>query len=276
MTFWHSIIASLPFEWAPYTFMANALLAVLLMAPVFAMLGCMVVNNRMAFFSEAIGHAALTGIAIGAIAGIGDPAWSVIGFGLLLAVAICALRRYSAASTDTIIGLTMAFTVAFGVVLLSRGGGFSKYSRYLVGDVLTITPGEILHIVLVLVLVLVCLAVFFNRIFVVSLNRTLAQSRGMRVWMLEAVFMALVALVVTSSISWVGLLVINSLLIIPAAAARNLTHSTPAYLGVATIISIVSGVAGLIASYYWSTATGATIVLFAMAFFIVSLPLRRR
>lgn len=276
MTFWHSIIASLPFEWARYTFMANALLAVLVMAPVFAVLGCMVVNNRMAFFSEAIGHAALTGIAIGAIAGIGNPAWSVIGFGLLLAVVICALRRYSAASTDTIIGLTMAFTVAFGVVLLSRGGGFSKYSRYLVGDVLTITSGEILHIVLVLVLVLACLAIFFNRIFVVSLNATLARSRGMRVWLLDAIFMSLVALVVTSSISWVGLLVINSLLIIPAAAARNLTQSTPAYLAVATVISMASGVAGLIASFYWSTATGATIVLFAMAFFLVSLPLRRR
>jgi len=276
MTLWHSIIASLPFEWARYTFMANALLAVLIMAPVFAMLGCMVVNNRMAFFSEAIGHAALTGVAIGAIAGIGNPAWSVIGFGLLLSIAICALRRYSAASTDTIIGLTMAFTVAFGVVLLSRGGGFSKYSRYLVGDVLTITPGQILQIVLVLVLVLATLFFFFNRIFVVSLNGTLARSRGMRVWLLDGIFMALVALVVTSSISWVGLLVINSLLIIPAAAARNLTQSTPAYLGVATIISVFSGVAGLIASYYWSTATGATIVLFAMAFFIVSLPLRQR
>jgi zinc transport system permease protein len=115
----------------------------------------------------------------------------------------------------------------------------------------------------------------FNRIFVVSLNGTLARSRGMRVWLLDGIFMALVALVVTASISWVGLLVINSLLIIPAAAARNLTQSTPAYLGVATIISVFSGVAGLIASYYWSTATGATIVLFAMAFFIVSLPLRR-
>jgi len=90
-------------------------------------------------FSDAIGHAALTGIAIGALAGLADPLWAMLAFATLLAILVSVLRRCSSASTDTIIGLMMAFAVALGVVLLSRGGGFARYSRYLIGDLLTIT-----------------------------------------------------------------------------------------------------------------------------------------
>ena len=125
MNAWYQLIGLLPFEWAHYVFMKNALLAILLISPLFALLGCMVIHNQMAFFSEALGHAALTGIAIGVLLGVADPLWSMTAFAILLALAVSALRRYSAASTDTIIGLVMSFTVALGVVLLSRGGGFA-------------------------------------------------------------------------------------------------------------------------------------------------------
>ena len=111
MSGWHTLIGQLPFEWAHYAFMHNALLAMILVSPLFALLGCMVINNQMAFFSEAIGHAALTGIAIGVLAGLGNPLWSMIAVAVLLAFAITFLRRWSAASADTIIGLAMSFAV---------------------------------------------------------------------------------------------------------------------------------------------------------------------
>ena len=271
MNGWHAFISQLPFEWAQYAFMHNALLAILLVSPLFALLGCLVINNQMAFFSEAIGHAALTGIAIGILAGLGDPLWSMTGFAVLLAFAITALRRYSAASTDTIIGLVMAFTVALGVVLLSRGGGFAKYSRYLIGDILTITPAEIAGAAIMLAGVVLLWLFFFNRFFLTFLNRPLAKSRGINVWFVEALFAAVVALVVTVSIPWIGLLVINSLLILPAAAARNFARNTAQYHAFAIAISLLSGILGLIGSYYWNTASGATIVLVSMAFFLLSL-----
>jgi len=126
MTLWHQLAGLLPFEWAQFEFMRQALLAVLLVAPVFALLGCMVVNNQMAFFSEALGHAALTGIALGALAGLADPLWAMILFAAALTLALAGLRRRSAASMDTLIGLVMACAVALGVALLSRGGGFNK------------------------------------------------------------------------------------------------------------------------------------------------------
>lgn len=276
MAAWSWLMAQLPFEWAHYAFMQHALLAVLLVAPLLALLGCMVISNHMAFFSDAIGHAALTGIALGALCGMVDPLWAMIGFAVLLAVVVSLLRRAGVASTDTVIGLIMAFTVALGVVLLSRQGGFARYTRYLVGDILTITPSEILRLVLLLLVVVGAWTLFFNTIFFVNLNPSLARSRGLRVGVVETAFAVLVAVVVTVTIPWVGLLVINSLLILPAAAARNLASNMPRYVGWAVGISLTSGAAGLIASYYWGTASGATMVLFAMAAFLVSLPFRRR
>jgi zinc transport system permease protein len=110
----------------------------------------------------------------------------------------------------------------------------------------------------------------------VWLNRSIASSRGVASWTVETVFTIAVAVTVTLSISWVGLMVINSMLLLPAAAARNLARSSRGYVLWAVAIGSVCGVAGLITSFYSGTATGATVVLFSMAVFIVSLPFRRR
>lgn len=276
MTLWHSLILALPFEWAQYDFMQNALLAVLLVSPLLAMLGCLVINNQMAFFSEAMGHSALTGLAWGALLGIPDPTVTIVGFAVLLALAMFLLRRYSSVPPDTSIALVMAFVVALGVVLLSRGGGFAKYSRYLIGDILTVTPKELGGLALLSLAVVGLWVFLFNAFFFVSLNRSLAASRGLPASWLEALFSVLVAVVVAVSIPWVGLLVINSMLILPAATARNLAASTRSYVLGSVAVSLLSALLGLITSYYWNTATGATMVLWACAFFALSLALRRR
>lgn len=274
MTALHAWMLQLPFDWLQFEFMRNALVAVLLISPLFALLGCMVINNQMTFFSDAIGHSALTGIAIGALLGMSDPAWSMVGFAVLLALGITYLKRVSRIPADTIIGLCMAFTVALGVVLLSKGGGFNRYSKYLIGDILSITPSEITRLAVLFSITAVAWVLFFNRLLLLSINRSWARSRGVRVWLIEACFAALVALVVAISVPWVGLLVINSLLILPAAASRNMARSVPWYVLGSVMIGLVSGVAGLLASYYWATATGATIVLFAMGLFVLSVIVR--
>jgi zinc transport system permease protein len=276
MSLWNQGLAALPFEWAQFAFMQNALLAVVLVAPLFALLGCMVISTQMTFFSEAIGHASLTGIALGVLLGLGDPLWAMIGFALLLALAVTLLRRRSAASTDAIIGLVMAVAVAAGVVLLSRGGGFNKYSRYLIGDLLTVGAPELQRMAWVLALFCAVWIAFYNHIFLVGLNRSLARSRGEPVWLIETLFAALVGVAVAVAIPWVGLLVINSLLILPAATARNLAANTRQFAWWAILAGLAAGVGGLIGSYYWATATGATVVLFAAALYLLSLAARRR
>ena len=275
MSLWTHWVGGLPFEWASYGFMQDALLAVLMMAPLFALLGCLVINNHMAFFSEAMGHSAFTGVALGMLLGLHEPTLAIAGFAVVLALVMFAVRRWSAASTDTVIALVMAVVVALGIVVLSRGGGFNRFSRYLVGDILTITPAELVRLALLLGGVLALWVVFFNAVFFVSLNRSLAASRGLPVWLIELVFSIVVAVVVAVSIPWVGLLVINSMLILPAAAARNVARGTRGYVLGAVAISLVSGVLGLICSYYWNTAAGATIVLWAGVLFTVTLVVRR-
>jgi zinc transport system permease protein len=275
MSGWYLLIDSLPFEWAHFSFMQNALLAILLVSPLFALIGTLVISNQMAFFSEAIGHATLTGIAIGAVLGLSDPTWALMGFCILLALVVTLLRRYSKVSADTLIGLVMAFAVALGVVILSRGGGFAKYAGFLIGDLLTITPAEILRLALILLLVGVLWIVYFNRFVLTFLNRSLAQSRGVNIWAMEAFFASIVALVVAVSIPWVGLLVVNSLLIIPAATSRNLALNSRQYLLIAAGFSVVAGISGLVLSFYWGTATGATVVLVALVLYAFSFVLRR-
>jgi zinc transport system permease protein len=275
MSGWYWLIDRLPFEWAHFPFMQNALLAILLVSPLFALIGTLVISNQMAFFSEAIGHATLTGIAVGAILGFSDPTWSMMGFCVLLALAVTVLRRYSKVSPDTLIGLVMAFAVALGVVLLSRGGGFAKYSGFLIGDLLTISPAEIGRLAVILLLVGGLWIAFFNRFLLTFLNRSLAQSRGVNIWTMEAFFACIVALVVAVSIPWVGLLVVNSLLIIPAATSRNLALNSRQYVLIAFCFSLVAGISGLVLSFYWGTATGATVVLVAMVLYAFSFLLRR-
>lgn len=277
MEFWYVLIDNiLPFTWASHGFMKNALLAVLLVGPMFAIMGTMVVNNKMAFFSDTIGHSSLTGIAIGVLLGFQDPLWIMIVFSVLLAVAISLLKLMSTASTDTVIGSVSAIMVALGIVLLSRGGDFSRFSRFLIGDILSIRPGELLLLAIALGGVILLWGVLFNRFLLVSVNQSIALSRGIPVRLVEILFCVATAVVVTISIQWVGILIINSFLILPAAAARNVTGNVMSYHIVAIIITIISGVAGLLLSYYWATATGATIVMIAAFFYLTTLLLKPR
>ncbi len=270
MHLWYSLTDLIPFAWLQHLFMKNALLAVILVTPIFGIMGTMVVNNRMAFFADSLGHSALTGIAIGTMIGIGNPVWSMIGFALIFSVGILIVKNGNKTSTDTVIGVFSSVAVALGIVILSRGGGFNKYSVFLIGDLLSITPGEIGMLGLVLIAVIIFWYFSFNRLLMVSMNESLAKSRGINLFLVEILFTALVAVVVTISIQWIGILIINSLLILPAAGARNIAGSAKQYHLYSVAIAFFSGITGLILSYYWGTATGATIILVSAIFFFIT------
>lgn len=282
MEFLYSVIDTLlPFEWTEFNFMKNAFVAVLLITPLFGLVGTMIVNNRMSFFSDALGHSALTGIAIGVLLGVDNYLLSMLGFALLFAVGISAVIGSGVSSADTIIGVFSSTGLALGVVLLSASGGFSKYSSYLIGDILTVQPEEIALLGCVLIAVLLVWGLFFNRFLLTSINGDLAASKNIREGALQKIFVILVAVLVTVSIKWVGVLIINSLLVLPAASARNVARSMRSYHAWSVGISMFSGVTGLILSYYLGTAAGGTIVLvaavvFAVTFAVGALSGRRR
>ncbi|MDT3701199.1 MAG: metal ABC transporter permease [Thermincola sp.] len=275
MAVWYALTNYLlPFEWAQHVFMQNALITVLLVTPLFGLLGTAVVNHKMAFYSEALGHSALTGIAIGVILGLKNPLLSMVFFSILLAIGISTVKSSGVASTDTIIAVFSSAAVALGIVILSRGGGFNKYSGYLIGDFLSISPNEISMLAAIFVVVLILWAFIYNKLLLVSINQSLAHSRGINVRLFETLFAIIMAVTVTISIQWVGLLIITSLLVLPAAAARNISKNVRQYTFLAVLITVVSGISGLIFSYYWGTATGATIVLIAACFYIVTFLLK--
>jgi len=266
----------LPFRWAGHDFMKNAFLALLLLAPLYGILGTMIVSNRMAFFSDSLGHGAFTGIAIGTLLGSLSPIWAAIVFSVIFAIAVTLIKNKSKTSTDTIIGVFSSTAIALGLVILSYGGSFARFSAYLVGDLLSVSPGEIAALFFVLIAILIIWLILFDKILLISVNRQLAASRGIRAMAVEMVFTSIIAIVVTLTIQWIGLLLINSLMVLPAAAARNVTSNMRQYHLVSVAIAAVSSMSGLILSYYCNTATGATIVLVAALIFFATFIFRTR
>ncbi|MGI6248104.1 MAG: metal ABC transporter permease [Acutalibacteraceae bacterium] len=266
----------LPFQWASHMFMKNALLAVLLVTPLFGLLGTMVVNNRMAFFSDALGHGTFTGIAIGAIVGLVNPVYAAVIFSVVFAVIITLIKNFSRESTDTIIGVFSSLAIALGLAIMSFGGSFNKYSSYLIGDLLSITSKEIAVLAIVFAAVILIWILLFNKLLLTAVNTALAASRGVKTLALDLLFTSMVAVVVTIAIKWVGLLLINSLLVLPAAAARNAAKNVRTFTLFSVLTALFSGLAGLVISYYLNIATGATIVLISGVIFMISLIFRRR
>ncbi len=266
----------LPFDMFRFTFMKNALLALLLIAPLLGLLGTMAVNNRMAYFSDALGHSALTGIAIGVLLGMENQLICMVAFGILMAVVISRVKAAGSSSTDTVISVFSSLAMALGLVILSRGGGFARYSSYLVGDILAITPADLGLLALTLAAVLVLWIVLFNPLLLTSVNPSLAASRGARVKWVEMAFIVAVAVVVMLSIQWVGILMINALLILPAASARNVARSARQYTLLSLAFSLFSGLLGLVLSYLWDVSAGPMIVLILGCIFAVTYLIKAR
>jgi zinc transport system permease protein len=263
--------ALLPFSWIEYDFMKNALLAVLIITPLFGILGTMIVNNRMAFFSDALGHSAITGVAIGTLLGIADINIAMLIFAVVFALFLNKIKRRRTISTDTVISVFASLSMAIGLVILSRGGKFASYSSLLVGDVLSISAKEIGLLFLILIITLLFWFFGFNKLLAISVNESLAKSKNININRLEDIFSIIIAVIVMSSVRWVGILIINALLILPAAASRNMSSNVREYHLFSILISLFSGITGLIISYFIGTATGPTIVIIASVIFFVTL-----
>ena len=267
--------ALLPFELFHYAFMKNALLALLLLTPLLALLGTMAVNKRMAFFSDALGHSALAGVGIGVLLGISNVTLIHVAFGICWAVLITRINRTGGTSSDTTISVFSSAGIALGLLILSGSGKYGKYSSILVGDVLAITPGDILFLAVALAVGIAVWVALYNRLLLTAINPQLAQSRGIPTKAVEYCFVILVAVAVMLSIRWVGVLLINALLILPAAAARNIARSAAQHALFSVIISLFSGIAGLCAAVPLGTSVGAAVVLCAAACYALSLLLAR-
>ena len=277
MNIWYALCDWTGAEFLQMTFMKNALLAVLLLAPLFGLLSTMIVTGKMSFFSDALGHSGFTGIAIGVLCGAASPMLFAVGLAVLLALLFSYVRVRTNQAADTLIGVFSSTAVALGIFIATLGGGsFTKFNRYLIGDLLSVTPAELGLLALVLLAVVVLWVLASNRLVLTAVHPQLAGSRGISCRRYETLFTVCIAVVVTLAMSWVGLMVINSLLVLPAAAARNVARNLRQYHLISVCGALACSLAGLLTAYHLGCSAGATVALYLALFFAATFCLRKK
>lgn len=262
----------LPFDSLQLRFMQQALLALLFLTPMTAMLGVEIVNFRMAFYSDAIGHSAFAGAGLGLILSI-EPHLAMPVFGVLVGLSIVALKRRTSISSDVAIGVVFSSVVAFGLAVVSRSPGVARdMQQFLFGDILTISAQEIYFLMGLLPVMLVFQIAGYNSLYLIALNPVMARAQGVHVAFWQYLFSAMLAVIVIFSVWAVGVLLVTALLIVPAAAARNLAGSARAMFWWSILISVLSAVIGLLLSAqpWLGTSSGSTIILTACVFFALT------
>jgi zinc transport system permease protein len=260
----------LPFEWAQSTFIIRAIIGLALLAPLCGAIGIMVVNFRMAFFSDTISHSAFTGIALGLLLGI-NPWITLVVFGIIIGVGIIRVKRHTDLSVDTVIGVFFSTVIAIGIAIISARRGLSRdLQSYLFGDILTINETELMAMIVLFILAVWFLWLTYNKLLIIGLSEDLAFSKGIKTTLYEYSFAVLLAIVVTFSIRAVGLLLVTALLILPAASARNMARSSGELFWWSIIFAFLSGIIGLAGSLFIDIATGAAVIITAAFFFFVT------
>ena len=276
MSLWYQLCDMLPIEMLHWDFMKNALLAVLLISPLFGISSTMIVTGKMSFVSDALGHSAFTGIAIGAICGISSPTWVAVIFAVVFALLFSYVRSRSNHTADTLIGVFSSTAIALGIFIATLGGSsFTKYNKYLIGDILSVTGAEIGMLAIVLIVVIIFWLILSNKIMLTSIHPQLASSRGISLRVTQTLFTTAIAIVVTLAVSWVGLLILNSLLVLPGATSRNVAKNLKQYSLFSVLIALISGIVGLCLSYYIGASSGAAISLVLALLFLISFLFRK-
>ncbi|MFK8333221.1 metal ABC transporter permease [Pseudomonas sp. BJa5] len=260
-----------------YGFVINALLAGLMIGPVLGGLGTLVVVKRFAFFSEAVGHAALTGVAIGILLGepYTGPYGSLFGYCLLFGILLNFLRNRTGLSPDTLIGVFLSVSLALGAsLLLMLAGKINVHilENVLFGSVLTVNAQDLLVLGVVGSLVLALALPLYNRIMLASFNPQLAAVRGVAVKSLDYLFVVLVTLVTVAAVKVIGAILVGALLVIPAAAARLLSQSLKGFFWASVLIATLSTLVGILLPIVFDlpVPSGAAIILVAGGFFALA------
>ena len=257
-----------------YPFVTRGVLAVLLLAPLLGGMSHLVVARRLAFFSTALGQAALTGLTLGLLLGepIQAPYVGVFGFCLLSGIAMVYVKRRSRLPPDTLIGVFMALTLGLGICLLvaaTRQFNIHQIEAVMFGSLLTVTDTDLLLLFVVGAGILAVLAWHYNGLLLDSLSPPMARVAGVNDALVEYLFVVLLTLAIVVSLKIIGALLVEALVVVPAAAARNLARSTRGYLAWSVAVALVTGLVGIGVSTRYRVPTGGAVVLaLALGFFL--------
>lgn len=260
-----------------YGFVVNAVLAGLVIGPVLGGLGTLVVVKRFAFFSEAVGHWALTGVAIGILLGepYTGPYGALFGYCLLFGIGLNYLRNRTGLTPDTLIGVFLSISLALGAsLLLVLSGRINIHilENVLFGSVLTVNSQDLMVLLVVSVLTLALTLPNYNRLMLASFNPQLAAVRGVPVKAMDYLFVVLVTVVTVASVKVIGAILVGALLVIPAAAARLLSQSLRGFFWLSVMIATLSAQAGILLPIVFALPlpSGAAIILVAGGAFLLA------
>lgn len=262
-------------DWLSFGFLQRALAAGVLAACLCAVLGFFVVLRRLSFVGVGISHAALGGVALGVLLGV-EPLVAAALFAAVTAWSIGQIGRIGRLHEDTAIGVLFSAAMAFGVVLLSFSVQFqSDLLGYLFGNILAVTPADLWLLGSMGALVLLAVVLLFKELLFVAFDAEVAEASGLPVQLLHHFLLTALALTVVVAMRVVGLVLVEALLVIPAAAAYQLAPGYSSMLALSVVFAVAGTIGGLVCSYYWNVPAGATIVLVLAAFFAFALTARR-
>ncbi len=258
-------------EFISYPFIQRAVIASVMVGILCPFAGNFVVLRRMSFFSDAISHSAFAGIAVGAVLGI-NLSLSSLAVAIFIAVLIAFLSERTTLSHDTIIGVAFSGAIAAGMLVIGMLKGYrTDLFAFLFGDILAINNIDLFLLFITGLFTISTLAIFLKPFLQITFNRELARIEGINVRFFEYLLFIIIALIVTVSLKIVGIILVTSLLIVPAAAAKNLASNMRQLFGLSCVFGVFSGIAGLGCSVYFDTASGPTIILMSIGIFFLTM-----
>ena len=267
-----------------YAFFVRGLLSLFLLAPLLGGMSHLVVSRRLAFFSSALGQAALTGLTIGIV--LGEPlngAYSgIFGFCFISALAMVYVKRRASLPSDTLVGVFLSLTLGLGICLLvavTKRFNIHQVEAVMFGSLLTVTDLDLAVLLGVGLLVGVVLALAYNSLLLDSLDSPLARVSGVRTALIEYLFVILLTAAIVVSLKVIGALLVEAMVVVPAASARNLARGTRSYLLWSIVTAFIAGASGLFISSRLLVPSGGAVVLALSGLFFVTLALgtaRRR
>lgn len=260
-----------------YAFFVRGLLSVVLLAPLLGGMSHLVVARRLSFFSAALGQAALTGLTIGLVV-LGEPLngayGGIFGFCFLSALVMVYVKRHAALPSDTLVGVFLSLTLGLGICLLvavTKRFNIHQVEAVMFGSLLTVTDTDLAVLLATGIVIAVVFCVIYNQLLLDSLDVALARVSRVPSAFLDYLFVMLLTAAIVVSLKVIGALLVEAMVVVPAAAARNLARTTRAYLLFSIATAFVAGVGGLFISSRLLVPSGGAVVLAMSAIFFVTL-----
>ena len=258
------------FEPFKYAFFVRALVIGLLLGLSCGALGCFVVLRGMAFIGDALAHSILPGVVAAYLLGFNIFIGAFIA-AIVTALLISGISRAEQIKEDAAIGIVFTGAFALGIVLISRIQGYTRDLAHLMfGNILGVSPDDVTIVIIVTLVVLAAIALWFRDFTLISFDMIHARAIGLKINFLHLLLMILLSLTIVTGLQAVGLILIASMLITPAATARLLTDRLPVMIGLAAGVGCGSALIGLYLSYYMDVASGGAVVLTGTLIFVLA------